>query len=345
MRPPTFKGFRVGTSSRITISGSAGTSAWRPPRAKWRAPSTRARASQHAPVLVRPLKNSFATRPKATRRTTGAASRATSDHMKATSVACIATGGGGDCARRSAAAPSSREHRSSRSNVRNAERSNIAVACLGALTLQVHAHGCSTAASCATSASFMGPSARFGRRSLQPSARKSRTSWRRQRARDSQVGEWTMSSILPKMPVSWARPAKVSWSNFGPTTVSRAARDSSASGVGSERSSAQMASMTFATNIFRTTSAPTKRMVPNILVLYLCSAMLRSSKSSMRLMSSGGVRCRSKEDWHSFNNKRLKLNFGSSLIGAERKCSSKSEQRSAYMSIKWCCVVAFSNTS
>mmetsp|Transcript_16690 Transcript_16690/g.48447 ORF Transcript_16690/g.48447 Transcript_16690/m.48447 type:complete len:206 (-) Transcript_16690:800-1417(-) len=200
INPPTFKGFNVGTNSCFTMSGSVGTSTMRSPPAfftKSRTPSAKARASQQAPVLVSPLKKSLAVRPKATLRTKGAPSWAISDQIKLSSAPCIVAGGGGNCASRSAAPASSREQRSSRRSMRNASRSNSAVAgfCAacgvhawepqpshefhapcGLQVLDRMTAGCSSAARCATSVSFIGPSMRFGRWSFQPSARKSRTS-------------------------------------------------------------------------------------------------------------------------------------------------------------------------
>mmetsp|Transcript_61867 Transcript_61867/g.109903 ORF Transcript_61867/g.109903 Transcript_61867/m.109903 type:complete len:212 (+) Transcript_61867:736-1371(+) len=137
-------------------------------------------------------------------------------------------------------------------------------------------------------------------------------------------------------------------SKVAPTAVRRAAMDSKASGVGLERSSSMMAMATFPANMPRERSAPTSMMLPSMCVLYLASASDCSSLPGAPTLS-GGVRSLSNDAWHSSRRSFLKLSglpFAPvSAKGFCMKCSCSRTQRSAYMSMKWCCVVAFSKTS
>mmetsp|Transcript_89331 Transcript_89331/g.248090 ORF Transcript_89331/g.248090 Transcript_89331/m.248090 type:complete len:227 (+) Transcript_89331:397-1077(+) len=202
-----------------------------------------------------------------------------------------------------------------------------------------------SAATCrATSSSVVGPSQRFGRESCQPRARRSSRSFRRHLARGLHEAFCAIALTCWKQAFNILQYCQSGVSKVGPTTVKSTASDSNASGVVWASNSWMIANMTLQASIFLVRRAPTKRMFPIMRVLYWNSKSVRSSCSAS-WNSAGGAKFRSKDAWHSFSSSRLKLNLLSSLTGLFSKCSCSSAQRSAYMSTKWCCVVAFSKTS
>mmetsp|Transcript_133146 Transcript_133146/g.284628 ORF Transcript_133146/g.284628 Transcript_133146/m.284628 type:complete len:271 (-) Transcript_133146:143-955(-) len=92
-------------------------------------------------------------------------------------------------------------------------------------------------------------------------------------------------------------------------------------------------------------SCPTNLMFPSILVLYLNLASTCSSPTSSD-KPSGGFKFFSKESWHWLRRIRLKLTASpSSIVFFSVSQSLSMMQRQVYISMKWCCVVAFSKTS
>mmetsp|Transcript_49140 Transcript_49140/g.126728 ORF Transcript_49140/g.126728 Transcript_49140/m.126728 type:complete len:599 (+) Transcript_49140:305-2101(+) len=132
---------------------------------------------------------------------------------------------------------------------------------------------------------------------------------------------------------------------LAPTVVRNAARHSKASSLsGFVSSSCVTANITWLATMFLASSAPTKRMLPSMAVLYFTSASTFSSPCRS-LRCSGGFKYRSKEFWHSFSRMRLKLPLSVSPTSFSAAHLCMSTQRSVYMAMKWCCVVAFSMIS
>mmetsp|Transcript_21607 Transcript_21607/g.56354 ORF Transcript_21607/g.56354 Transcript_21607/m.56354 type:complete len:272 (+) Transcript_21607:327-1142(+) len=125
--------------------------------------------------------------------------------------------------------------------------------------------------------------------------------------------------------------------------VRSVATDSSDSSVSSMMSSSTIDRKTLLASILRPSSAPMNLTLPSLRFLYLNSAITRSS-SVILSRSFGGCLFRSNTFWHSVNRSFLKLK-ASSAIGLLVKWSCSRTQRSVYILMKGCCVMAFSNTS